>query len=79
MVKVGQGVELEVLDWLRGRNGSDPQPASIRKIRSAGIVLRPLAGNPQTQLLVSWSPRESSPVLREFLEVVRRYGEQASR
>jgi hypothetical protein len=35
-------------------------------------VLRPIVGGPRTELLVVWSARNRSSVLREFLDVVRR-------
>ena len=37
------------------------------------LVLRPLVGSPRTELLVAWMTRNPSTVLREFLDVVRRY------
>ena len=48
-------------------------PSSIRKIRRAGIVLRPHVGGPRTELLVAWSERSTSAVHHlEVLEAVRR-------
>jgi DNA-binding transcriptional LysR family regulator len=70
---VQEAPQLDIVSLVAAGLGVSLLPTSIRKIRRAGIVLRPIVGSPKTSLLVVWSPREPSPVLREFLEVVRRY------
>jgi LysR substrate binding domain len=49
-------------------------PTSLRVIRRAGIVFHPLRGQPMTQLNMVWRKNAESPVLREFLDEVRRVG-----
>ncbi len=70
---VQEAPQLDIVSLVAAGLGVALLPASIRNIRRRGIVLRPLVGNPKTELLVAWSPREASPVLHEFLDVVRRY------
>jgi DNA-binding transcriptional LysR family regulator len=42
-------------------------PASMRKSRLPGVAFRPLAGAPQTELILLWSPRNRNPCLSNFL------------
>src|SRR5262249_10800419 len=49
-------------------------PESIGSARRPGTVFRPLAGVPPTELFVAWRSGDSSPVLRDFLEIVREVG-----
>jgi DNA-binding transcriptional LysR family regulator len=70
---VQEAPQLDIVSLVAAGLGVSLLPSSIRAIRRAGIVLRPIVGGPRTDLLVAWSARSSSAVLREFLEVVRRY------
>jgi DNA-binding transcriptional LysR family regulator len=70
---VQEAPQLDIVSLVAAGLGVALLPASIRKIRRAGIALRPLVGNPRTELVVAWSSRNPSTVLREFLDVVRRY------
>ncbi|MDB4933865.1 MAG: hypothetical protein JWP87_837 [Labilithrix sp.] len=70
---VQEAAQLDIVSLVAAGLGVSLLPSSMRKIRRAGIVLRPIVGNPRTDLLVAWSARSSSAVLREFLDVVRRY------
>ena len=58
----------------RGGRSRRCAPAVVDpQIRRSGIVLRPLVGSPRTDLLVAWMTHNRSTVLRELLDVVRRY------
>jgi DNA-binding transcriptional LysR family regulator len=70
---VQEAPQLDIVSLVAAGLGVSLLPSSIRRIRRAGIVLRPITGGPRTELLVAWSARSSSAVLREFLEVVRRF------
>lgn len=70
---VQEAPQLDIVSLVAAGLGVALLPSSIRKIRRAGIALRPLAGAPRTELLVAWSERNTSAVLRELLEVVRRH------
>jgi DNA-binding transcriptional LysR family regulator len=73
---VQEAPQLDIVSLVAAGLGVSILPASYRKIRRAGVVLRPIVGGPRTQLLVAWSTRSASAVLREFLEVVRRYARE---
>jgi DNA-binding transcriptional LysR family regulator len=70
---VQEAPHLDIVSLVSAGLGVSILPASVRNFRRAGIVLRPLEGEPRTDLLVLWSRRRSSPVLREFLDVVRKH------
>ena len=70
---VQEAPQLDIVSLVAAGLGVALLPSSIRKIRRSGIVLRPLVGSPRTELLVAWMTRNPSTVLREFLDVVRRY------
>jgi DNA-binding transcriptional LysR family regulator len=42
-------------------------PASMRKSRLPGVVFRPLAQAPSSELILLWSPRNRNPCLAHFL------------
>lgn len=69
---VQEAPQLDIVSLVAAGLGVSLLPSSVRKIRRAGIALRPIVGGPRTELLVAWSERSTSAVLREFLEVVRR-------
>lgn len=52
--------------------GVSLMPASIRNLRRAGVVYRPLAPPvPQAEMGIAYRPEEPSPVLPAFLQTVR--------
>ncbi len=69
---VQEAPQLDIVSLVAAGLGVSLLPSSIRKFRRSGIVLRPITGGPRTELLVVWSARNRSAVLREFLDVVRR-------
>lgn len=70
---------LDLISLVAAGFGVSIVPASIRELGRAGIVLRPIAGAPTTELLVAWRARDPDPALRIFLEFVRREGVQGGR
>ena len=56
-------------------------PASLRVIRRAGVLYRPLKERPLTQLDMVWRKNTALPVLREFLAQVKtgRFGAPTQR
>jgi DNA-binding transcriptional LysR family regulator len=54
-------------------------PTSLRAIRRAGVLFRPLRERPMTQLDMVWRPDAASPVLREFLKHMWRLGARGIR
>jgi hypothetical protein len=53
--------------------------ARVGVIRRAGVVYRPLRERPMTQLVMVWCKDAPMPVLREFLQEVRRMGDRGIR
>jgi DNA-binding transcriptional LysR family regulator len=49
-------------------------PESWRGLRREGLVFRPIAGDPRTQLFLCWSAGDASPPARRFVDIVRRVG-----
>jgi DNA-binding transcriptional LysR family regulator len=71
---VQEGFNIDVLSLVASGAGVAIVPTSLRVIRRAGIVFHPLRGQPMTQLNMVWRKNAESPVLREFLDEVRRVG-----
>lgn len=68
---VQESPQLDVVSLVAAGFGIAILPGSIRHARRPGVVFRTLAGAHRTELLVVWRPDDTSPVLRDFLEVVR--------
>ena len=71
---VQEGSNTELLSLVASGAGVAIIPTSLRAIRRAGILFRPLRERPMTQLDMVWRENAASPVLREFLEHVWRWG-----
>jgi DNA-binding transcriptional LysR family regulator len=71
---VQEGSNIDVLSLVASGAGVAIVPTSLRVIRRAGIVFRPLRERPLTQLNMVWRKNAESPVLREFLAEVCRLG-----
>jgi DNA-binding transcriptional LysR family regulator len=76
---VQEAPQLDILSLVAAGFGVAILPASIREARRDGIVVRPIVAAPSTELLVTWRADNASPVLREFLELVRRVGVRGTR
>jgi DNA-binding transcriptional LysR family regulator len=76
---VQEGSNLDVLSLVASGAGVAIVPTSLRVIRRAGIVFRPLRERPMTQLNMVWRKNAESPVLRRFLGDVQRLGARGIR
>src|SRR5262245_12716579 len=71
---VQEGSQTDTISLVASGAGVAIVPISLRVIRRAGVVYRPLRGRPKTQLMMVWRKGAPSPVLHEFLQEVRRLG-----
>lgn len=69
---VQEAPQLDMVSLVAAGFGVAIVPRSVRNVRREGLVYKPLEGAPETTLLVAWRPDNASPVVRDFLEVVRR-------
>jgi DNA-binding transcriptional LysR family regulator len=76
---VQEGSQFDVLNLVASGAGVAIVPASLRTIRRAGVLYRQLNERPMTRLDMVWRKNAASPVLREFLEEVRRLGARGIR
>jgi DNA-binding transcriptional LysR family regulator len=65
---------LDILSLVAAGFGVAMLPGSVRAAGRPGVVFRPIQGAPETELRVAWRPNDPSPVLRDFLQVVREVG-----
>jgi DNA-binding transcriptional LysR family regulator len=76
---VQEGSYTDLLSLVASGAGVAIVPTSLRAIRRAGVLFRPLRERPMTQLDIVWCQDAASPVLREFLEHVWRLGARGIR
>jgi DNA-binding transcriptional LysR family regulator len=76
---VQEGSNIDVLSLVASGAGVAIVPTSLRVIRRAGVIFRPLRERPVTQLNMVWRKTATSPVLREFLAEVERLGARGIR
>jgi DNA-binding transcriptional LysR family regulator len=76
---VQEGSQTDALSLVAAGVGVAIVPTSLRVIRRAGVVYRPLRERPMTQLVMVWCKDAPMPVLREFLQEVRRMGDRGIR
>jgi DNA-binding transcriptional LysR family regulator len=76
---VQEGSNIDVLSLVASGAGVAIVPTSLRVIRRAGVIFRPLRERPVTQLNMVWRKTAASPVLREFLAEVERLGARGIR
>ncbi|HVY47011.1 MAG TPA: LysR substrate-binding domain-containing protein [Minicystis sp.] len=69
---VQEAPQLDIVSLVAGGFGVAIVPGSLKKAKRPGVVFRTIAGSPRTELFVAWRPRDSSPVVRDFLDVVDR-------
>jgi DNA-binding transcriptional LysR family regulator len=72
--QIVEGSYTELLSLVASGAGVAIVPTSLRAIRRAGVLFRPLRERPMTQLDMVWREDAASPVLREFLEHMWRLG-----
>jgi DNA-binding transcriptional LysR family regulator len=71
---VQEAPQLDLVSLVAAGFGVAIMPSSVEAARRPGVVFRPIVGAPKTQLLVAWRPDDTSPVLRDFLAVLREVG-----
>ena len=69
-----EGSQAEVASLVASGAGVAIVPASLRAIRRAGVLYRPLHERPMTQLDVVWRKGAALPVLNAFLAEVQQIG-----
>jgi DNA-binding transcriptional LysR family regulator len=68
---VQEGSQAEVASLVASGAGVAIVPASLRAIRRAGVLYRPLHERPMTRLDLDWRKDAASPVLDAFLAEVQ--------
>ena len=76
---VQEGAQVDIISLVAAGFGVSILPASVREVQREGMVLRPIVGSPHTELFVAWRSDDASPVVRDFLETVRKVGLSRSR
>jgi DNA-binding transcriptional LysR family regulator len=76
---VQEGSQTDAISLVASGAGVAIVPTSLRVIRRAGVVYRPLRERPVTQLVMVWRKGAASPVLHAFLDMVRRLGRRGIR
>jgi DNA-binding transcriptional LysR family regulator len=76
---VQEGSQTDAVSLVASGAGVAIVPRSLRALRRAGVVYRPLRERPTTQLAMVWRTDESSPLVREFVAEVRRTGARGIR
>jgi DNA-binding transcriptional LysR family regulator len=76
---VQQAPQIDVLALVAAGFGLSILPDSVRELRRADIVLRPIIGSPTTELRLVWRSGEPAPALARFIETVRRVGVKRGR
>ena len=71
---VQEATQLDIVALVAAGFGVAIVPGSLRHARRPGAVFRPIVGQPRTDLLVAWRPDNTTPNLRDFLEVLREVG-----
>jgi DNA-binding transcriptional LysR family regulator len=71
---VQEGSHFDVLSLVAAGTGVAIVPTSLREIRHGDVVYRPLRERPRAQLVMVSRKNATSPVLREFIDDVRRLG-----
>src|SRR5262249_12856657 len=69
---VQEGSQTDAVSLVAAGIGVAIVPASMRMIRRAGVIYRPLVERPTTQLFMMWRKRAAFPLLEEILQEVRR-------
>jgi DNA-binding transcriptional LysR family regulator len=76
---VQEAPQIDVLALVAAGFGLSILPDSVRELRRADIVLRPIIGSPTTELRVVWRSGDPSPAVARFIETVRKVGVKRGR
>ncbi len=71
---VQEAPHLDIVSLVAAGFGVALVPGSLRNAARPGVVFRSIVGAPQTELRVAWRPDDDSPVVRDFLDVLRAVG-----
>lgn len=71
---VQEAPHLDILSLVAAGFGVSILPESVRSARRVGLALRPIVGEPTTDLLIAWREGDESPAVKGFLSFVRRVG-----
>jgi DNA-binding transcriptional LysR family regulator len=71
---VQEAPQLDMVSLVAAGFGVAIMPSSVESARRPGVAFRPIIGSPTTTLLVAWRRDDNSPVLRDFLAVLRDVG-----
>jgi DNA-binding transcriptional LysR family regulator len=71
---VQEAPHLDIVSLVAAGFGVALVPGSLRHTGRPGVVFRSILGAPETELRVAWRPDDTSPVLRDFLDVLRVVG-----
>lgn len=76
---VQEAPQVDIVSLVAAGFGIAILPGSIRNAGRPGVVFRSIVGSPQTELRVAWRPDDPSPVVRDFLDVLRAVGVPVAR
>ena len=76
---VQEAPQIDVLALVAAGFGLSILPESVRELRRADIVLRPIIGAPTTELRLVWRSGDPSPAVLRFIETVRSVGVKRGR
>ncbi len=76
---VQEAPQIDVLALVAAGFGLSILPESVRELRRADIVLRPIIGSPTTELRLVWRSGDPAPAVARFIETVRRVGVKRGR
>lgn len=76
---VQEAPQIDVLALVAAGFGLSILPESVRELRRADIVLRPIIGSPTTELRLVWRSGDTAPAVARFVETVRRVGVKRGR
>jgi DNA-binding transcriptional LysR family regulator len=66
--------QLDLVSLVAAGFGVAILPESLRVLGRRQVALRPIVGDPMTELLVVWRTPDKSPAVARFLELIRRRG-----
>jgi DNA-binding transcriptional LysR family regulator len=76
---VQEAPQIDVLALVAAGFGLSILPESVRELRRADLVLRPIIGSPTTELRLVWRSGDPAPAVARFVEIVRAVGVKRGR